>query len=58
MHLIGIFLDVSENKRSHLKDKNENYKNNASLNSKTHFLGTKNVAEKSFDSYLWSEVDV
>ena len=41
-----------------MKDKNLSYKTNANLKSKRLFLCSRNVAEKSFTSYLWSEVDV
>ena len=38
-----------------MKDNNLSYKTNAKLKT---FLFSRNVAEKSFASYLWSEVDV
>ena len=58
MLLRGTFFDVSCSKGSHMKDKNLSYKNKANLKPKINFLCSRNVAEKSFTLYQWSEADV
>ena len=57
IHLSRTFLDLIWSKGSRLKDHNPYYKTNNNFVSKQNFLCSKIVAEKSFTTYLWSEVD-
>ena len=57
-HLRGMFLCTFWNKGYHLKVKNLIYKISADLFAKHEFFCSKNVDEKTFTSYLWSEADL
>ena len=57
-HLRDTFLDVFWNKGGHLKDKNLGFKTNRNFILKHNFLCFENVAENSFTTYLWSNVNL